>query len=287
EPSKILKRKKAPVLFLTGYPANCDRTHVHDKRDGFQPCRHPGICTSNCHCVRNRITCEKTCACPPDCPRRWRGCSCAREGRPCSNDRCQCVKAKRECDPDLCGTCGAPEVLDRVNIYNEKFVKGYCNNVWIQRDFPKRTLLGRSAVSGMGLFAGEHVKKDDHLGEYKGEVITGEEADRRGKIYDHKGISFLFNLNNNQVIDATRAGNKFRFVNHSGKRPNCQAKVLFVNGAHRISLFAKRDIAAGEELFFDYGYALLPTPNFQHADILSFAATTTNASNLSKRSRQK
>ncbi|KAK1316157.1 Histone-lysine N-methyltransferase EZ3 [Acorus calamus] len=128
-----------------------------------------------------------------------------------------------------------------------------CGNMKLLLKQQQRILLGRSDVAGWGAFIKNPVNKNDYLGEYTGELISHKEADKRGKIYDRANSSFLFDLNDQYVLDAYRKGDKLKFANHSSN-PNCYAKVMLVAGDHRVGIFAKEHIEASEELFYDYRY---------------------------------
>jgi SET domain-containing protein len=87
-------------------------------------------------------------------------------------------------------------------------------------------------------------------------VISFDESERRGIIYDERCVSFLFDLNGESVIDGIRFAKDTRFINHAPHDKgglNCEAKVFLVNGEHRIKFTTLRDITVGEELLFNYG----------------------------------
>jgi histone-lysine N-methyltransferase EZH2 len=173
-----------------------------EKRRPFFPCSHEGSCESaNCRCFRENINCEKTCRCSRQCNRRFPGCSCVTTPgkQACSSSACLCSKFGRECDADLCGSCGAMEVLDPVNRYNEGVIQGKCNNVAIQRGVPRKTLLGHSEVHGFGLYMGEDINKGEYIGEYTGEAISVKEGDRRGVISTYQQTMYLFKLSSSKL----------------------------------------------------------------------------------------
>ncbi|KAG6953180.1 hypothetical protein JG688_00012953 [Phytophthora aleatoria] len=177
----------------------------------------------------------------------------------CRTSECPCYFAARECDPDVCTSCGASElpviIADEESKGKTAAQLKTCGNVNIMRGQMRKIGVSASETHGWGAYAMESVKKGEFLYEYTGSLLSQDEAERRGNVYDKTTISFLFDLNEDSVVDATRKGNKSKFANHDSGDPKCFARIMLVNGDHRIGIYAKQDITAGDELFFDYGYS--------------------------------
>ncbi|KHJ88508.1 SET domain protein [Oesophagostomum dentatum] len=216
-----------------------------ENKERMIPCSHNGHCDGNplCVCSSGSGICSKFCGCPQDCRMRFPGCRCAPGN--CRTKQCQCYFARWECDPDLCKSCKC----DDLSMEGEK-----CRNVPLQRGHQKLLKVGISGIAGWGCFIQETADKGDLIAEYTGEVISKWESERRGLIYDKFCTSYIFGMNNDQFIDATRVGNLIRFANHSNTNANCSSEIKIVNGEHRIGVYASRHILFGEELLFDYNY---------------------------------
>jgi len=107
--------------------------------------------------------------------------------------------------------------------------------------------VGQSRIAGQGLFAAEDIKQGTRIIEYIGEKIARPESARRLAA----GNAYIFHLNYRYAIDGQTLANTARYINHSCD-PNCA--VHKENGA--LWIVAARDIMAGEELSYNYGYDL-------------------------------
>lgn len=119
----------------------------------------------------------------------------------------------------------------------------------------KQLKFAKSPIHDWGLYAMEYIPAGDMVIEYVGEVVRQQVADNREKQYERQGnfSTYLFRVDDDLVVDATHKGNIARLMNHCCT-PNCNAKILTVNGEKRIVLFAKSPIKAGEELTYDYKF---------------------------------
>ena len=109
----------------------------------------------------------------------------------------------------------------------------------------------RSRIAGHGAIATRRIRKGQRIIEYVGEIISQEESDRRypdGENEDNHH-TFLFEIDDKKVIDASYDGNEARFINHACQ-PNCEA----VDEEGRIFIFARKNIQPGVELTYDYNY---------------------------------
>ncbi|CUS22312.1 LAQU0S05e02542g1_1 [Lachancea quebecensis] len=119
----------------------------------------------------------------------------------------------------------------------------------------KPVTFARSAIHNWGLYALEPIAAKEMIIEYVGEILRQPVAEMRERKYLKSGIgsSYLFRVDESTVIDATKKGGIARFINHCCD-PSCTAKIIRVGGRKRIVIYALRDIAANEELTYDYKF---------------------------------
>lgn len=73
----------------------------------------------------------------------------------------------------------------------------------------KQLRFAQSPIHAWGLYAMEKISRGEMVIEYVGEIIRAQVADKREKAYERSGIgsSYLFRIDDNLVVDATKIGN--------------------------------------------------------------------------------
>ena len=110
-----------------------------------------------------------------------------------------------------------------------------------------RVWVGESRIEGQGLFAAQDIQKGIRIIQYIGEKIDKEESPRRLSA----GNAYIFAFNDRWDIDGMVMRNTARYINHSCE-PNCEAQKT----SRAIWIVALRDIRAGEELTYNYGFEI-------------------------------
>ncbi|KAK2870862.1 hypothetical protein QQF64_001938 [Cirrhinus molitorella] len=121
----------------------------------------------------------------------------------------------------------------------------------------KKIRFCRSHIHDWGLFAMEPIAADEMVIEYVGQNIRQVIADMREKRYEDEGIgsSYMFRVDHDTIIDATKCGNFARFINHSCN-PNCYAKVITVESQKKIVIYSRQPINVNEEITYDYKFPI-------------------------------
>jgi SET domain-containing protein len=102
----------------------------------------------------------------------------------------------------------------------------------------------KRGLAGLGLFAGESIKKGELIIEYIGNILNKEEAE---KINTNQ---YLFEVNRNKTIDGSVRWNIARYCNHACEEAaNAESDIK----KGRVFIKAIKNIKEGDEILYDYG----------------------------------
>lgn len=108
-----------------------------------------------------------------------------------------------------------------------------CSNRIVQLGRKIPLCIFRTKGRGWGVKTTGPIKPNTFVTEYVGEVITNEEAEKRGKKCDAQGITYLFDLDFEEdvsafTVDAAKYGNISHFFNHSVSLDRCGSSLAMM-----------------------------------------------------------
>ena len=113
----------------------------------------------------------------------------------------------------------------------------------------------KRGLAGLGLFAGENIKKGELIIEYIGNILNKEEADKKTT------SQYLFEISRNKTIDGTPRWNLARYCNHACEEAaNAESEIK----KGRVFIKAIKNIKDGDEVVYDYGEEFVNEHIAQH-----------------------
>ena len=118
--------------------------------------------------------------------------------------------------------------------------------------YPALVITYINSTVGYGVRSERSLKKGEWVGEYTG-IVRAREKKRDSQNF------YCFEYDTGEyerakwLIDAEKAGNYTRYINHSQTAPNLEPMQIYLEGLTHLILVAKTDIPAGTELLYDYG----------------------------------
>lgn len=134
------------------------------------------------------------------------------------------------------------KILKKSSVSKKKTIEKASPNTKKLPDHHFKQVKVKRGLAGLGLFAGEDIKKGEIIIEYIGNILNKEEADKRVT------SQYLFEVNRNKTIDGTPRWNTARYANHSCV-PNAESDIK----KGRVFVIAIKNIKDGEEIVYDYG----------------------------------
>ena len=164
----------------------------------------------------------------PDMAARLCGCACYITGKRCSPkvEYCCAKQAGGEFPYTIAGKVRLPPGNPIYECNSCCSCPADCTNRVVQHGRKVNMCIFRTSNGrGWGVKTMEPIKPNTFVTEYVGEVVTTEEAERRGQLYDEEGRTYLFDLDfncddNAFTIDAAHYGNISHFFNHSVSVPD-------------------------------------------------------------------
>ncbi|KAJ8082486.1 hypothetical protein PM082_008341 [Marasmius tenuissimus] len=223
---------------------------------------------------------------PPPSVKNLKGCGCIGK---CVPETCACAKRQGRLtstyqtgflyDNDRCLKQTGLPVLECNSLCR---CDDDCMNRVVQNGRKVDVSIHKTALKGWGVMNNgkKKIRCGQFIGVYSGEYLLTDKAEERGKYYNKFGRTYLFDCDLfymkephgllpvkdfdkkkkegagcRYTIDAYHAGNFTRFLNHSCD-PNSDLAYVYIDEDDLwkplLCLFARRDIAIGEELTFSY-----------------------------------